>query len=75
MNTGPFPKDITICRGEDCGAEIVFLKTKRGKNIPVNVIPTEWEFRGPNAGEIEYLSGEHQPHHATCPNVGDFRNK
>lgn len=52
---------------------MVFLKTKKGKWIPVNVIPTDSEFRGPNAGEIKYKHGEHQPHFVTCPCAGEFR--
>ena len=52
---------------------MVFLKTKKGKWIPVNVIPTDSEFRGPNAGEIKFVYGEHQPHFSTCPCAGEFR--
>ena len=40
-NVGPYPKDIAQCRG--CEADIVWMKTKKGKNIPVNVVPTDSE--------------------------------
>ncbi len=70
-DAGPYPKDVKQCSA--CEADMVFLKTKKGKWIPVNVIPTDSEFRGPNAGEIKYKHGEHQPHPATCPCAGEFR--
>ncbi len=52
---------------------MVFLKTKKGKWMPVNVVPTESGFRGPNAGETKFIYGEHQPHFVTCPCAGEFR--
>lgn len=52
---------------------MVFLKTKRNKWLPVNVVPTESHFRGPNAGETKFVYNEHQPHFATCPCAGEFR--
>lgn len=71
LDTGPYPKDLKQCRA--CEAAIVFLKTKKGKWIPVNVDPTDDDFRGPSAGEKKFMYGEHQPHHATCPCAGEFR--
>ena len=71
VGAGPYPKDISQCRG--CDADIVWMKTMRGKKIPVNVMPTEPEFRGPNAGETGFKYGEHQAHFATCPVAGEFR--
>jgi hypothetical protein len=74
---GPGPKDLATCRA--CGEAIVFLQTlnaktgKRGR-MPVNVLPTDKKFRGPNAGEIDYLHGIHQSHFATCPEAGRFRS-
>jgi hypothetical protein len=42
--------------------------------IPVNVQPEDTEkFREVLHDEYDYVHGEHEPHHATCPNVGDFR--
>lgn len=71
LNAGPYPKDIKRCRA--CGADMVFLKTKRGKWIPVNVVPTESGFRGPNAGERKFIYSEHQPHFVTCTDPAPFR--
>ncbi len=70
-DAGPYPKDIKQCRA--CEADMVFLKTKRNKWLPVNVVPTESHFRGPNAGETKFVYNEHQPHFATCPCAGEFR--
>jgi len=68
---GPYPKDISQCR--DCETDGVWMKTKRGKNMLVNVVPTESKFRGPNAGETKFIYGEHQPHFTTCPCAGESR--
>lgn len=73
----PDRKDITKCRGEDCGEEIVFLNTdKPGTKIPVNVWvkKNDQGLRAPQAGETQYIRGTHQPHHITCVNADDFRN-
>lgn len=69
---GPYPKDVKQCQA--CEADMVFLKTKRGKWMPVNVVPTEPGFRGPNAGERKFIYGEHQPHFVTCPEASTFRD-
>ena len=71
LRAGPYPKDVSQCRG--CEADIVWMKTKRGKSMPINVIPTESQFRGPNAGELKFVFGEHQSHFQTCPCAGEFR--
>jgi hypothetical protein len=68
---GPDPKDISRCRS--CRAELVFLRTKNGKRMPVNVVPTEPAFRGPNNGEVLFCYGEHQSHFQTCTNPGAHR--
>ena len=71
MVAGPYPKDIAQCRG--CEADIVWVKTKRGKSMPVNVVVTETQFRGPRPGELKFAYGEHQSHFQTCPCAGEFR--
>lgn len=68
---GPYPKDVTKCRA--CEVDIVFVKTKRGKWMPVNVVPTESKFRGPTAGELKFKYGEHEPHWSTCTEAHVFR--
>ena len=71
MSAGPNPKDVKSCRS--CGADIVFLKTKKNRRMPVNVVPTEPAFRGPNNGEILFVYGEHQSHFQTCDKPERFR--
>ena len=68
---GPYPKDVKPCRG--CDADIVWMKTKKSKWMCVNVVPTKSEFRGPRAGEMKYVHGEHEPHWATCKDPKQFR--
>ncbi len=70
---GPLPKDVTHCRA--CGAHIVFVRTKKGKLMPINVNPTSAEFRAPNAGELAYVHKEHQPHFLSCPKADEFRQR
>jgi len=52
----------------------VFLKTAKGKNMPVNVLPTESKFRAPHSEEVNFVYGEHQSHFQTCPDAKKFRN-
>lgn len=70
---GPLPADIRRC--QSCSAEIVFVRTRNGKRMPVNVLPTDPKFRGPNAGELDYVHGEHQSHFATCDDPQRFRSE
>lgn len=72
MAPGPYPKDISQCKG--CEADIVWVKTKAGKNMPVNVLPTEPDFRAPRPGELKFVYGEHESHFQTCPCAGEFRH-
>ena len=68
---GPYPKDVSQCRG--CGSDIVFLRTKGRKWIPVNVVPTDADLRGPNAGEDKFKYRVHQAHFDTCTDAPVFR--
>lgn len=47
------------CRGEDCGAEIEWWITPKGKKMPFNLM---------SDGDSPAVS-----HHSTCPNADDFR--
>lgn len=75
---GPLPKDIVPCR--KCGAEMVFLQSinkktgKRGR-MPVNVRVTTPKYRPPNAGEIDFVYGQHEPHWGTCPEAEYFKDR
>lgn len=62
---------------KSCGAEIVWLKTINGKNIPVNVPKFE---DGEIAHEAVTTASEFNPdymiaHFATCPNAGQHRKR
>ena len=58
---------MSKCKG--CGAEIVWIKTKAGKNMPCDekkiTIVTD-------SGET--ITG-HTPHWASCPKFKDFKEK
>lgn len=70
---GPHPRDVVKCRA--CSVDVVFLRTKAGRRMPVNVMPTDAKFRGPNAGETDYQYNVHQSHFQTCPDSPAFRER
>ncbi len=60
---------------KSCGADIQWLKTRKGKNIPVNIPPFE---DGESAHEAITTAIEFNPdymiaHFATCPNANKHR--
>jgi hypothetical protein len=59
-------KRIARCRS--CNAQIVFLMTAAGKQMPVNADTVE-------AGDTEYEHGRHVSHFSTCPNSAQHRSK
>lgn len=76
--SGPLAKDIAKC--QKCGCEIVFLqsfnqRTKKRGRMPVNLRPTTPKFRPPNAGEIDFIYGQHEPHWGTCPEAEYFKGR
>lgn len=68
---GPNPSDVTKCRS--CGADIVWMRTDKGKLMPVNVLPQTKGKRGPNAGEFLFASAAHESHFATCADRDKWR--
>lgn len=74
MNTSP-------CRG--CGRPVIWAITENGKRMPVDPDPVP----GGNVELVQVsdrthaivrttpskFAGLRMPHHATCPNVADFR--
>lgn len=77
---GPYPKDVSKCRS--CDADMVFMKTRKGKWMPVNVMPkgkftdksgVSSPYRGPTAGETDFVYGELQPHFLTCTDPDRYR--
>lgn len=54
------------CKG--CGDEIVWLKTQKGKNIPVDADTV-------TSGDEIFDRNVHTCHFETCPNASQFRRK
>ncbi len=60
----PEEKKIAVCR--KCGEHILWVKTRKGKNMPIDYKP---EFEN----DTEFKYGRHICHFSTCPNANDFR--
>lgn len=65
---------FTYC---ECNSAIVFLKTKTGKDMPVDIDSISEEEKGKIIkGEIvSFEYGRHISHFATCPKANKFRRK
>jgi len=64
----------TKCRS--CEAEIAFVKTKRGKAMPVDaesLTEEDVEILGRVGEEVAYRHGEHVSHFSTCPDADKYR--
>jgi hypothetical protein len=60
------PKTVVSCKG--CGADNVWLKTMKGKNMPVDEETVE------DDSEV-YDKDVHTSHFDTCSNADQFRKK
>ena len=59
-----------------CKTDIVFLKTKKGKAIPVDYDSiTHADMTNLAFGDVVFRYGEHIAHFATCPEADSFRKK
>lgn len=59
---------------KSCGAEIKWMKTESGKNIPVDVPPVEQETKYDLVlTESVFKPGLMTAHFATCPNANKHR--
>ena len=57
-----------------CNADIVFLKTKNNKAIPVDYDTlTHEDMTNLSSGDVLFRFGEHVSHFATCPDANKFR--
>ena len=67
---------MTRCKG--CGAEIRWIKTAAGKNMPLDFQPVRFYVNMKNLVDDEdrweVING-HQAHWATCPNATEFKRK
>lgn len=57
---------IKQCRA--CGRDIVFLRTKKGKLIPVNAETV-------NREDMQFEYGRHVAHFSDCPEADTFRRE
>jgi len=65
----------TACRSEECGQEIAFTRTPRGKLMPVDAetLSDEDLEQLARGEEIIYRHGEHESHFNTCRDRKNFR--
>lgn len=65
--------DYAKCKGTDCGAEIIWIKTEAGKNHPVDRKPEKrWVLTLSGAWKLVDTYGTH---FNTCPAEAMFRGK
>jgi len=57
-----------IVRCSSCRARIIWLKTSKGKNMPVDADTVEPE-------DNEFDPSRHTSHFATCPNANQHRKR
>lgn len=71
------PSPTKECSGRTCNTQIAFVKTRKGKAMPVDGDSlSDKERDALAAGEmIDYRHGVHVPHHSTCPDVESFRRR
>lgn len=79
---------MAVCRA--CGAKIIWIKTRKGKNFPLNAMPVEFSVDKGSETVVEadgniikdvLIHGEdplgtgYIPHWATCPYANQFRKR
>lgn len=62
---------MSTCRS--CGEEIMWIETKAGKNMPVNMVPKNLERRAPKYTEVVFDPKVHESHFSTCPKADSHR--
>lgn len=58
--------ELSSCR--NCDADIVWLRTRSGRNMPVDADSVE-------PGDDEFDAGRHVSHFSTCPDAGRYRRR
>ena len=61
------------CRS--CDQPVVWMVTKKGNRILVNVLPKNLERRAPKYTETEFDAKVHEAHFATCPKADFHRGR
>jgi len=63
---------IAKCRG--CGASIIWVKTEKGKSMPVDAKPVKGYQKAAGHFDFNYhLVDVHIPHWGTCPMANQFK--
>ena len=68
--------NMSNCKG--CGAAIIWIKTEKGKNMPIDGKPIKVYVKAdiPTGPLGAYtLVNAHLPHWGTCPKVSEFKKK
>ena len=70
-----YQKPTTAIPCRSCQTPIVFLKTTKGKNIPVDfdTLTESDKFDLQKGNKFFFRHGEHISHFATCPNAAQHR--
>lgn len=65
---------MPICKG--CGQEIIWIKTKNGKNTPIDAKEKLFYYQSQKleSGWGQFSAG-HESHWATCPVANNFKSK
>jgi len=72
-----YRKITTTCGAKACGKEIAFLRTAKGRPMPVDgdSLTTADREALARKEEVAYRHGEHVTHFATCVARAQFRRK
>lgn len=63
---------VEIKRCRSCKAPIVWMRTRRGKNVPVDADTVD-EAEHDEEGRPMFVYGTHVAHFTTCPNAAQHR--
>lgn len=67
-------RDYQPSKCRSCGAKIMWVKTAKGKNMPINYDPDlAHEFVGEKGTKPEFDRDRMTSHFETCPNADDHR--
>jgi len=68
--------EVLGCRGSTCHANIVWLPTRKGKNMAVEVILEDTgDWSGLAAADTVFRYDQHTAHWGNCPDAAEFRKR
>lgn len=62
----------------DCGTQIAFVLTRKGKHMPVDadsLSEEDVELLNRPGQSVDYRHGDHVSHFTTCPKAKEFRKR